>query len=468
MDSRYSASRTKHRNIKTTIGEKLNYDIVILGSGESGTGAALLAHQQGLKTFVSDGAPIAMRYKDELIQANIPYEESQHSLDVILSAKEVIKSPGIPDTVPVMQEVRSKNIPVLSEIEFAYRYKADSKIVAITGTNGKTTTATLTYHLFKNADHNVSLVGNVGFSFARQIATQPTKWYVMEISSFQLDDIKIFRPDVAVILNITPDHLDRYNYKLDNYIQAKFKITQAQTKEDVLILNFDDQNIMNNINYITTNPKIQYIAMEEQPNKSGAFISENEMVLSQDSERVTISKDKISLNGKHNQYNTMAASISARVAEVRAEKIRESLQSFQSLEHRMEPVVSIRGVEFINDSKATNLNSVWYALESVKKSTILILGGVDKGNDYSEIAELVKDKVKAIVALGTDTKAIQDYFRSMCPVLEASSMEEAVSASYELASKGECVLLSPACASFDLFKNYEDRGNQFKAAVKNL
>ncbi len=446
----------------------MNYDIVILGSGESGTGAALLAHQQGLKTFVSDSGKIPLRYKDELEKAQIPFEESMHTLDIILSAKEVVKSPGIPDTVPVMQEVINKKINVMSEIEFAYRYKADSKIVAITGTNGKTTTATLTYHLFKKADYDVSLVGNVGFSFARQIATQPTAWYVMEISSFQLDDIKIFRPDVAVILNITADHLDRYDYKLDNYIQAKFKITTAQTKEDVLVLNLDDQNIKNNLNYITTNPKIQYISMEEQKSKTGAFISENEMVLSQESERVTISKDKISLNGKHNQYNTMAACISARVAEVRAEKIRESLQSFQSLEHRMETVVSIRGVEFINDSKATNLNSVWYALESMKKKTVLILGGVDKGNDYSEIAELVQDKVKAIVALGVDTKAIQEHFRTMVPVLEAGSMEEAVASSYELAAKGECVLLSPACASFDLFKNYEDRGEQFKVAVKNL
>lgn len=446
----------------------MNYDIVILGSGESGTGAALLAHQQGLKPFVSDGSKIPMRYKDELLKANISFEEGGHSLDRILSAKEVIKSPGIPDSVAVMQEIKKKNIPVISEIEFAYRYKNDSKIVAITGTNGKTTTATLTYHLFKNADYDVSLVGNVGFSFARQIATQPCAWYIMEISSFQLDDIKIFRPDVAVILNITPDHLDRYDYKLDNYIQAKFNITKAQTHEDILVLNFDDQNIMNNLNYIKTNPIIQYISMEEQKSKSGAFISENEMVLSQNSERVAISKDKISLNGKHNQYNTMAASISARVAEVRAEKIRESLQSFQSLEHRMESVVSIRGVEFINDSKATNLNSVWYALESMSKKTVLILGGVDKGNDYSELTELVQDKVKAIVALGVDTQAIQDHFRSMVPVIESKSMVDAVVASYELATKGECVLLSPACASFDLFKNYEDRGNQYKIAVKNL
>lgn len=467
MDYRNHARHIKHRNIKTSIKE-LNYDIVILGSGESGTGAALLAHQQGLKTFVSDGGIIPAQYKTELENAKIPFEESAHTMDIVLSAMEIIKSPGIPEKVAVMREVRNKNISVISEIEFAYRYKADSKIVAITGTNGKTTTATLTYQIFKDADYDVSLVGNIGFSFARQIALKPTQWYVMEISSFQLDDIKAFRPDVAVILNVTADHLDRYDYKLDNYIKAKFKITRAQTKEDVLVLNFDDQNIKNNLNYIKTNPKIQYISMQEQPNKSGAFISENELVLSNESERIAISKEKISLNGKHNLYNTMAAGISARVGEVRAEKIRESLQSFQSLEHRMETIVSIRGVEFINDSKATNLNSVWYALESMNKKTVLILGGVDKGNDYGEIAELVQDKVKAIVALGTDTTKIQEHFRTMVPVIEATSMVEAVVASFELATKGECVLLSPACASFDLFKNYEDRGDQFKVAVKNL
>ena len=446
----------------------MNYDIVILGSGESGTGAALLAHQQGLKTFVSDGGKIPAQYKKELEAAAIPFEESTHTMDIILGAKEIIKSPGVPHKVSAVKAAVENNIPVISEIEFAYRYKADSKIVAVTGTNGKTTTATLTYHIFKTANYDVSLVGNIGYSFARQIAEQPTEWYVMEISSFQLDDIQIFRPDVAVILNITADHLDRYDYKLENYIQAKFKITKAQTKDDVLVLNFDDQNIQNNLNYITTNPKIQYISMQEQPNKSGAFISENEMVLSQNGERVSISKDKISLNGKHNQYNTMAACISARVAEVRAEKIRESLQSFQSLEHRMESVVSIRGVEFINDSKATNLNSVWYALESMNKKTVLILGGVDKGNDYSQIEELVRDKVKAIVALGTDTTKIQEFFRTMVPVVEATGMVEAVVSAYEMAGKGECVLLSPACASFDLFHNYEDRGAQFKVAVKNL
>lgn len=446
----------------------MNYDIVILGSGESGTGAALLAHQQGLKTFVSDGGKIPARYKAELEKAQIPFEESTHTMDIILAAKEIIKSPGIPHEVPAVQAAIRNNISIISEIEFAYRYKADAKIIAITGTNGKTTTATLTYQIFKDADYDVSLVGNIGFSFARQIASKPTQWYVMEISSFQLDDIKIFRPDVAVILNITPDHLDRYDYKLENYIQAKFKITTAQTKEDVLVLNYDDQNIKNNLNYIKTNPKIQYISMQEQTNNSGAFISENELVLSNEGERIAISKEKISLNGRHNLYNTMAAGISARVGEVRAEKIRESLQSFQSLEHRMESVVSIRGVEFINDSKATNLNSVWYALESMNKKTVLILGGVDKGNDYGEIAELVQDKVKAIVALGSDTTKIQEYFRSMVPVIEAGSMVEAVVSSFELASKGECVLLSPACASFDLFKNYEDRGEQYKVAVKNL
>ncbi len=428
----------------------------------------MLAHQQGLKTFVSDGGQIPARYKTELENAKIPFEELSHTMEIILNAKEIIKSPGIPEKALVMQQVRAKNINVISEIEFAFRYKVASKIIAITGTNGKTTTASLTYHIFKNVDYDVSLVGNIGYSFARQIALQPTAWYVMEISSFQLDDIKKFRPDVAVILNITPDHLDRYDYKLENYIQAKFKIATAQTNEDVLILNYDDQNIKNNLNYIKTNPKIQNFSMQEQHNMSGAFISENELVFSVDGERISISKDSISLNGLHNYSNSMAAGIAARLSDVRSEKIRESLQSFQSLEHRMETVVSIRGVEFINDSKATNLNSVWYALESMTKKTVLILGGVDKGNNYDEIAELVQEKVKAIVALGTDTTKIQEYFRSMVPVVEATSMVEAVVSAYEMSAKGECVLLSPACASFDLFSNYEDRGTQFKMAAKNL
>ncbi len=448
----------------------MHYDIVILGSGESGTGAALLAAQQGLSVFVSDYSAIPAKYKMELEKQQIPFEEKQHTQEIIFNAKEIIKSPGIGEHVQMIKDLRAKNMSIVSEIEFAYRYKADSKIIAITGTNGKTTATTLTYEMLKHADYDVSMVGNIGYSFARQIAVKPTAWYVIEVSSFQLDDIKSFQPDVAVILNITPDHLDRYNYKFENYTQSKFNITKNQDENNVLVLNKDDEAITSFLKNttLTTNPKIQYFSMRETVQHDGAYISEKEMVLKQNGEKVSININDISLNGKHNQQNSMAAGISARVAEVRAEKIRESLQAFQSLEHRMESVASIRGVEFINDSKATNLNSVWYALESMTKDTVLILGGVDKGNDYEQIAELVKDKVKAIVALGEDTTVIQDYFRKLVPVMEAKSMQEAVVFSFEMAKKGDCVLLSPACASFDLFKNYEDRGEQFKLTVKNL
>lgn len=468
MDSRYSVGRIEHRNTKTTIKYPLNYDIVILGSGESGTGAALLAQKQKLSVFVSDYSAIPLHFKTELEKANIPFEEGKHSKEIILNAREIIKSPGIPDHVQIIQEIRAKQIPVLSEIEFAYRYKRDSKIIAITGSNGKTTTTTLLFDMLQGANYDVSMVGNIGFSFARQIAKKPTAWYVMEISSFQLDDILTFQPNIAVILNITPDHLDRYDYKFENYVASKFNITKNQQPTDVLVLNLDDEATKSYLSNHKINSKIQYFSMQESIPTDGAFISENEMVLSQNGEKVSISINDISLNGKHNQYNSMAACISARVAEVRAEKIRESLQSFQSLEHRMEHVANIGGVEFINDSKATNLNSVWYALESMKKKTVLILGGVDKGNNYSEIEEVVNEKVKAIVALGVNTEAIQTFFRKLVPVIEAQSMQEAVQSANELASKGDCVLLSPACASFDLFKNYEDRGEQFKTFVKEL
>lgn len=446
----------------------MNYDIVILGSGESGTGAALLAMQKGFKVFVSDFNAIPLHFKSELEKANIPFEEKQHSHEIILSAKEIIKSPGISDKVAIVKEIKNKNIPIISEIEFAFRYKNESKIIAITGTNGKTTTTSLTFAILKHAAYDVSMVGNIGYSFARQIALQPTAWYVMEISSFQLDDIITFRPDIAVILNITPDHLDRYEYKMENYIQAKFNIASNQNNDDYLIVYNDDEHIKNYILTHTLKPKIQYFTMQETVQKNGAYLSENEMVFVQNGERVSISINDISLNGKHNQCNSMAAVISSRLAEVRADKIRESLQAFTSLPHRMEFIASIGGIDFINDSKATNLNSVWFALESMKKTTVLILGGVDKGNDYNEILDLVNQKVKAIVALGKDTKIIQDFFRKYVPVLEADSMAEAVKLSYELGSKGDCVLLSPACASFDLFKNYEDRGDQFREEVKKL
>ncbi len=446
----------------------MKYELVILGSGESGTGAALLAKQRGIAVFVSDMGVIPEKYKRELDSNQIPYEESKHTEDFILGAKEIIKSPGIPEKAPMIKKIRANNIPLMSEIEFAYRYKGESKIVCITGSNGKTTTTTLTYEIFKHAGYDVSVVGNIGYSFARQIAIQPTAWYIMEISSFQLDDLFTFRPDIAVITNITPDHLDRYEYDFNLYVKAKFNIAKFQTANDFLIICKDDKASIQYLETNKQNPKILFFTMNEQLNTDGAYMNQNELILRTNGEPFSISINDLSLKGKHNQYNSMAAGISSRVAEVRNESIRECLKNFKSIEHRMEPVASIRGVEFINDSKATNLNSVWYALESMKKPTVLILGGVDKGNDYSEIADLIKEKVKAIVCLGIDNTAIHTAFDSMVPVVDTNSTDEAVRKAYEFASNGDCVLLSPACASFDLFKNYEDRGEQFKNSVRAL
>ncbi|MBP6456233.1 MAG: UDP-N-acetylmuramoyl-L-alanine--D-glutamate ligase [Chitinophagaceae bacterium] len=445
----------------------MNFDIVILGSGESGAGAALLAKKQHLSVFVSDMSVIEEKYKNVLIENNIPFEEGKHSEEIILSANEIIKSPGIPHKVSIIQKAIEKNIPIISEIEFAYRYKGDSKIIAITGSNGKTTTTSLLFSMFQQAGMDASMVGNIGWSFAKQVAEKPTAWYIMEISSFQLDDILSFRPDVAVITNITPDHLDRYQYQFENYIKAKFNITKFQTTEDNLVVCKDDEASMTFINNNKINSKFQYFSMKEQMH-NGAYITENEIVFQSGDEKQRVAIGDLSLNGKHNIYNSMAAGISAKIATIRIEKIKECLTSFSALEHRMEHVLTIRGVDFINDSKATNLNSVWYALESMKKQTVLILGGVDKGNNYEEILDLVKEKVKAIVCLGADNLSIRKTFDGIVPILETASMIEAVNSSFELASKGDCVLLSPACASFDLFKNYEDRGLQFKQAVKQL
>lgn len=446
----------------------MNYELVILGSGESGTGAALLAKQRGLTVFVSDKGAIPDKFKKELIDNEIPFEELTHTEEIILSAKEIIKSPGIPDKVDIIKKIKANNILIMSEIEFAFRYKGDSKIVCITGSNGKTTTTSLIFDIFKKANYNVSVVGNIGFSFARQIAVQPTEWYIMEISSFQLDDIQTFRPDVALIMNITPDHLDRYNYDFNLYVASKFNISKFQTKADTLILCKDDKASINFIEQHTINSKILYFTMNEQLTTEGAYIDQNQMVINLNGQPFSIDINELALKGKHNQYNSMAAGISARVAEIRDSSIRESLRNFTAIEHRMESVGSIRGVEFINDSKATNLNSVWYALESMNKPTVLILGGVDKGNDYSEIFELVAEKVKAIVCLGVDNSAIKEAFESIVPIIETNNMADAVRVSYEQATVGDCVLLSPACASFDLFKNYEDRGAKFKDSVLAL
>lgn len=444
--------------------------LVVLGAAESGIGAALLGKKQGWDVFVSDGGTIKEKYKQELQAAGIAYEEQAHSEDKILAADCIVKSPGIPDKVAIVKKVRAAGIEVCSEIEFAYRYKSDSKIIAITGSNGKSTATAMTYHLLKEADYDVAMVGNIGYSFARQVATKPCAWYVIEVSSFQLDDIHRFKPDVAVLLNITPDHLDRYEYNFDNYIHAKFRITENQTEREYFVVNYDDEVIRK---YITTHfiqSNTIYFTMSDQNiANEGGFINDDQMNIRFNGEDMNMSIHDLSVKGKHNQYNSMAAGISSRIAGIRKEKIRESFSTFKGLEHRLEYVATVRGVEFINDSKATNVNSVWYALESMTKPTILILGGQDKGNDYNEIMEQVKEKVKAIVCMGVDNSPIHAAFDGVIEnIVDTKSAKDAVNAAYALAEKDDVVLLSPACASFDLFANYEERGTQFRDAVKNL
>lgn len=442
--------------------------LVILGSGESGVGAALLGRQKGYNVFVSDGGSIKANYKQELIDNGIDFEEGVHTTEKILNADEVVKSPGIPEKNELLKKIRAKGIPVISEIELAFRFKGDSKIVAITGSNGKSTTTSLIYHICKTAGLDCALVGNIGYSFAKQIAEDPKPLYVAEISSFQLDDIKEFRPDIAILLNITEDHLDRYDYKFENYINSKFKIIQNQQQEDHFIYCLDDEVITKHLEKIILQTNPLPFSMRQELNK-GAWIKGDQMMLKVQEERVSMSIYDFALKGKHNQYNTMAAGIAGATLGIRKEKIREAVSDFHSLEHRMEHVATVRGIEFINDSKATNVNSTWYALESMNKPTILVLGGVDKGNDYSLIEDLVKEKVKAIVCLGVDNKKIHDAFRSMVNVIiDTDNALDCVKQAFRIAEKGDVVLLSPACASFDLFKNYEDRGKQFKDAVKEL
>lgn len=442
--------------------------LVILGAGESGVGTALLAQQKGYDVFVSDGGPIKEHYRMELQMNKIDFEEEQHSVDKILNADEVMKSPGIGEKNDMVKQIRSKGISIISEIEFAYRYKGNSKVIAITGSNGKTTTTALTYHICQTAGADCAMVGNVGFSFAKQVALQPKELYIAEISSFQLDDIKTFRPDVAVMTNITEDHLDRYEYKFENYINSKFRIVMNQQPEDVFIYNIDDEVTMKAINNYPIKSTLAPITMSKQL-PQGAYLLNAKMHLKWKNEEMKMSIEDFALKGKHNQYNSMAASLAATAVDIRKEKIREALQTFESLEHRMESVAVIKNVEFINDSKATNVNSTWFALESMEKPVILILGGVDKGNDYSLLKELVKEKVKAIVCMGTENRKIHEAFGDIVPLMvNTESAEDAVRSAFHFASKGDVVLLSPACASFDLFKNYEDRGNQFKKAVKEL
>jgi UDP-N-acetylmuramoylalanine--D-glutamate ligase len=441
---------------------------MILGGGESGVGAALLGKQQGYDVFLSDAGFINEKYKSELSEHNIEFEEGGHTTEKVLSADEIIKSPGIPEKNEMMKAIRAKQIAVTSEIELAYRFKGNAKIIAITGSNGKSTTTSLIYHICKTAGLNCALVGNIGYSFAKQVAEDPKPLYVAEISSFQLDDIKDFRADVSVLLNITEDHLDRYGYKFENYINSKFRIIENATANDYFIYNADDEVITNKLQTTTLQTNLLPFSMKYEPT-NGGYINGKNMTLRLHEERVSMSIYDFALKGKHNQYNTMASGVAAMVIGIRKEKIREAVTDFQSLEHRMEHVATVRGVEFINDSKATNVNSTWYALESMERPVVLILGGLDKGNDYSLIEDLVKEKVKAIVCLGIDNSKIHKAFDGMVsPIIDTASAQDAVNNAFQLASKDDVVLLSPACASFDLFKNYEDRGTQFKNAVKDL
>jgi len=447
-------------------------NIVVLGAGESGNGAALLAKAKGFPVFVSDAGTIKDSYRQELEKAAIDFESGGHTMDRIMQADIIIKSPGIPEKTAVMKTLRAAEKTIISEIEWAYRFKGDSKIIAITGSNGKSTTASLAAHLLKEGGLDVALTGNIGYSFARQIAVHPVKWYVIEVSSFQLDDIVDFRPDIAILLNITPDHLDRYDYRFENYVASKFRIAMNQQQENLLIINKDDAVINNYIEQHPIKSKLLNITMNEHnlpPNEDGAFINDDSLHIRYEGEELKQSIHELTIRGKHNQYNTMAAGISARATGLRNDALRNSFASFNGLEHRLEYVATIRGVEFINDSKGTNLNSVWYALESMHHPVILILGGQDKGNDYNEIADIIKEKVKAIVCLGRNNKPIIDALGPLVEhIVETQTAKDAVAAAYAFSENGDTVLLSPGCASFDLFENYKDRGQQFKEAVRSL
>ncbi|MDA7729028.1 UDP-N-acetylmuramoyl-L-alanine--D-glutamate ligase [Flavobacteriales bacterium] len=435
--------------------------IVVLGAGISGVGAAVLAKKNGLEVFVSDKGKITEDNKKVLLNNEIDWEENNHTFDKILNADEVIKSPGIPDSVELIQNLKNAKIPLISEVEFAFRY-TKAKIAAITGSNGKTTTTLLLGHVLKNAGYDVLVAGNVGVGFALSIAERDYDYIVLELSSFQLDGIKNFRSDVAILLNITADHLDRYDYKLENYSASKFKITENQQEQDFLVYNADDEIVKE----IKTKAKKLPISLKNEQNEGG-FLNKNELIIKLNNNTMTM--QELALQGKHNIFNSMAAAMAARVFEVKDSVIRQSMIDFQNVEHRLEYVLTVHGIDFINDSKATNVNACWFALESMTKGVVWIVGGVDKGNDYSELAKMVDEKVKAIICLGENNQNIIDAFKDKVDtIVQASTMSEAVNQSYSLANKGETVLLSPACASFDLFANYEDRGIQFKKSARTL
>jgi UDP-N-acetylmuramoylalanine--D-glutamate ligase len=440
--------------------------IAILGAGESGVGAAILAKKMGWNVFVSDFGTIKEEFKKELNERGFEWEEGKHSEERILTADLIIKSPGIPDKAPLIKKLRAQGTKIISEIEFG-GYYSKAKTICITGSNGKTTTTMLTYHILKKAKINVGLAGNVGTSFAKQIAENDFEWYVLELSSFQLDDMFDFKADIAILTNITPDHLDRYNYEMQNYVDSKFRILQNQTNNDWFIYNYDDPIIQSEVAKRTIQAKTAPFSLKEEM-KVGGFADEQQITININ-EQFTMSIHDLALKGKHNTQNSLASGIASRILEIRKEVVRESLEDFVNVEHRLEFVAKVHGIEFINDSKATNVNSTWFALESMDKPTVWIVGGVDKGNDYSELLDLVKDKVKAVICLGIDNKKLIDTFTGVVDtIVEARSAMEAVAYGYRLAKDGETVLLSPACASFDLFENYEDRGNQFKEAVRSL
>jgi UDP-N-acetylmuramoylalanine--D-glutamate ligase len=441
--------------------------IVILGAGESGAGSAVLAQKHGFDVFVSDKGQIKDNYRIILDNHSIKWEEGNHNESVILEADEVIKSPGIREDAPIIQKIREKGIPVISEIEFAGRYAKGIKI-CITGSNGKTTVTNLIYHILKKAGLNAAMTGNVGNSFAMAVAEGSYDYYVIELSSFQLDGMYEFKADIAILLNITPDHLDRYEYKLQNYIDSKLRITQNQKKEDFLIYWAGDPIIKTELARKKYDMTLLPFS-DEITEGMTAYIENDDLIIDYQNKTNLMTIHDFALKGRHNTYNSMAAAIAGKILNIRKEIIRESLADFKGVEHRLEPVITVCGINFINDSKATNVNSTWYAIECMEDNIIWIVGGVDKGNDYSELFAVVKKKVNAIVCLGKDNRKIIEAFKDKVEtIVETTSMEEAVRSSYYLAKKGETVLLSPACASFDLFKNYEDRGRQFKQAVRNL
>lgn len=443
--------------------------LTIIGGGESGVGAAVLAKQKGYEVFLSDKGGLKEKYKEVLRKENIDFEEGIHTEEKIFRAEEVVKSPGVPDKVEIIKKIKEKGIPVISEIEFAGRY-TNAKIIGITGTNGKTTTTLLTHHIFKKAGLDVRVAGNVGKGFAMSIAEneKDCDYYVLELSSFQLDGLDKFRVNTAILTNITPDHLDRYNYELQNYVDSKFLITKEQTKTDQFIFCADDIITMQNINNQKIQANMLPISIKKKEGMT-AYIENEQFIINLNNTTTTMFINDLALKGKHNLYNSMAASVAARLEDISDAVIKESLTDFEGIEHRLEKVTKVRGVEYINDSKATNVNSTWYALECMSEPVIWIVGGVDKGNDYDELKEVVGLKVKAIICLGVDNQKIVQAFKDIVPVIEETqSMQQAVKLGYQMGKKGDVVLLSPACASFDLFENYEERGRAFKMMVREL